>query len=238
MSASDQNSKDMKVSCRKVIMQKDIVDGYALSPMERKELEQGKLERRTAVRLCGNGKRADTLVDIMERFDMLIPQSSETRVQEYLVPCMMKRIACDKVPPRVKNIPILHFKFAHREFIEADKEGEGVFLPQGLFHRVFSRCCQIKEWNSAEPHSDYIEFSTDKGLVFYLRMAYDSILLCATKIDTSYQTEDQRREALSNLREDIQSIIDNVLRMVFPNLTCVHYLECITEGHQHRYNTI
>ena len=210
----------------------------ALSTMEKKELEQGNLERETAIKLCGSGKKAGTLVDIMERFDMLIPQRSETTVQEYLVPCMMKRVPVDEVPREVEGIPILYFKFAHRAFIKLEKDGEGVFLPQGLFHRVFSRCCRIKEWNPAKPHSDYIEFNTHKKLVFYLRMAYDSILLCATKIDTSYQTEDQKREALSNLREEIQSMIDDVLRMVFPNLTCVHYLECITEEHKHRYNTV
>ena len=55
---------------------------------------------------------ADVLLDIMEKFDMLIPYkaksiSSETRVQEYLVPCMMKRVSQGKVRPKVHNVPIL-----------------------------------------------------------------------------------------------------------------------------------
>ena len=69
-------------------------------------------------------------------------------------------------------------------------------------------------------------------------MAYNSILLCAIKIDSSYETEDQKREELSNLREDIQSLIDDVLKLVFPNLTCVHYLECISKEHKHGYNYV
>ena len=79
-----------------------------------------------------------------------------------------------------------------------------------------------------------MELSTDKGMVFYLRMAYDSILLCAIKIDTSYETQDQRCNALNNLREEVQSSIDAVVNTAFPNLTSVHYLECISQGHTHR----
>ena len=72
------------------------------------------------------------------------------------------------------------------------------------------------------------------GIVFSLHMAYNSILLCAIEIDSSYETEDQRHDELSNLREDIQKLIDDVLQAVFPNLTCVHYLECMSEAHKHR----
>ena len=182
----------------------------------------------------------------MERFDMLIPykaepRSSETRVREYLVPCMMKRVPHKNVCHKDHSVPILFFKFAHRDFIEKEREKEGLFLPNGLFHRVVSRCCRTnKTWSGGEmaTYYDYMEFSTDKGIVFSLCMAYNSILLCAIKIDSSYKTEDRRRKSLSNLREDIKSLIDDVLQTVFPNLTCVHYLECISEAHEHRYNYV
>ena len=167
------------------------------------------------------------------------PVSSKTRVEEYLVPCMMKRVPHGKVRQRDHNVPILFFKFVHRDFIEKEREKEGLFLPNGLFHRVVSRCCGTnKTWIQTATCYDYMEFSTDKGIVFSLRMAYNSILLCAIKIDSWYKTEDQRHESLSNLREDIQSLIDHVLRALFPNLTCVHYLECISEKHEHRYNYV
>ena len=108
----------------------------------------------------------------MERFDMLIPykanpKSLETRVQEYLVPCMMKRVPQGKVRPKGHNVPILFFKFAHSDFIEEEREKEGLFLPNGLFHRVVSRCCRTnKTWSGGEmaTYYDYMEFSTDKGI--------------------------------------------------------------------------
>ena len=176
----------------------------------------------------------------MERFDLLIPykaepRSSETRAQEYLVPCMMKRVPEKHVRPKFENVPSLYFKFVQRDLVAKGKEEEGVFLPHGLFHRVASHCCRtIKKRILIATYYDYMELSTDKGMVFYLRMAYDSILLCATKIDTSYETQDQRCDALNNLREEVQSSIDAVVNTAFPNLTSVHYLECISQGHTHR----
>ena len=141
-------------------------------------------------------------------------------MQEYLVPCMMKRVSQEKVRPQDHNVRILFFKFAQRDLIEKEREKEGLFLPNGLFHRVVSRCCRTnKTWIQMATCYDYMEFSTDEGIVFSLRMAYNSILLCAIRIDASYDTEAQRRESLSNLREDIQALIDDVLQMVFPNLT-------------------
>ena len=213
-----------------------------LKPTENDNLADGRLQRSTAQRLCHRVANADVLLDIMERFDMLIPYkaksiSSETRVQEYLVPCMMKRVPQGNVGQRDHDVPILFFKFAHRDFVEKGSVKEGLFLPNGLFHRVVSRCHRkYKTWSDdyMKTYYDYMEFSTDKGIVFSLRMAYNSILLCAITIDSSYETEDQRHESLSNLREDIQSLIDDILQAVFPNLTCVHYLECISEAHEHR----
>ena len=213
---------------------------------EKDSLADGRLQRITAKRLCPPEANADVLLDIMERFDMLIPYkakstSSETRVQKYLVPCMMKRVPQGKVRPKGPNVPVLFFKFVHRDFIEDEREEEGLFLPNGLFHRVVSRCHRKnKTWSDDQmaTYYDYMEFSTDKGIFFSLRMAYNSILLCAIKIDSSYETEDQRREELSNLREDIQSLIDNVLEPVFPNLTCIHYLECISKEHKHGYDYV
>ena len=211
---------------------------------ENDSLADGRLQRSTAKRLCRPEANADVLLDIMERFDMLIPYKAEpgsldTTVQEYLVPCMMKRVPQEKVRHKDHNVPILFFKFAHRCFIEKEREKEGLFLPNGLFHRIVSRCCRTyKTWIQMSTYYDYMEFSTDKGIVFSLRMAYNSILLCAIRIDSLYETEDQRHESLSNLREDIQSLIDDVLQALFPNLTCVHYLECISEAHEHRYNYV
>ena len=211
-----------------------------LKTSEESSLERGRLQRSTAERLCKPAANADILVDIMERFDLLIPyeaepQSSEAKVQEYLVPCMMKRVPAEDVRPKFENVPILYFKFVQRDFVAKGKEEEGVFLPHGLFHRVASHCCRtIKKRILAATYYDYMELSTDKGIVFYLRMAYDSILLCATNIDTSYKTQDQRCAALSTLREKVQSSIDAVVNEAFPNLACVHYLECISQGHTHR----
>ena len=211
-----------------------------LSKSEKGNLAEGRLQRSTAERLCKPETNPETLVDIMERFDLLIPyeaetKSPETRAQEYLVPCMMKRVPEENVRPKLKNVPILYFKFVQRHYVAKGKEKEGIFLPHGLFHRVVSHCCRtIKKRSLMETYYDYMELSTDKKIVFYLRMAFDSILLCANKIDASYKTSGQRRKALSTLREEIQSSIDAVLKMTFPNLTCIHYLECISEAHKHR----
>ena len=211
-----------------------------LNKTETNSLAEGRLERGTAERLCRPEANADILVDIMERFDLLIPykaepRSSEARAQEYLVPCMMKQVPEKHVRPKFENVPILYFKFVQRDFVAKGKEEEGVFLPHGLFHRVASHCCRtIKKRILIATYYDYMELSTDKGMVFYLRMAYDSILLCAIKIDTSYETQDQICNALNNLREEVQSSIDAVVNTAFPNLTCVHYLECISQGHTHR----
>ena len=235
--ANKQSRIQPKIYFSGVIRPKD-----GLAPSEEDRLADGRMLRSTAKRLCGCEAKADVLLDIMERFDMLIPyksnpKSSETRVQEYLVPCIMKRVPQGKVRQKEHNVPILFFKFAHRDFIEKEGEKEGLFLPNGLFHRIVSRCCRIsKAWIKKPAWYDYAEFSTDDGIVFSLSMAYNSILLCAIRIDPSYKTEDRRQQLLSNLREDIQSLIDDVLHAVFPNLTCVHYLECISEGHEHRYN--
>ena len=211
-------------------------------------LSEGRLRRCTVERICEKEReiKADILLYIMERFDMLIPckggpESSGASVHEYLVPCMMKRVPEGKVRQagqEVKNTTMLYFKFVHRDFIDKEEEEEGgVFLPHGVFHRVVSRCCQIKKWRRGAIYYDYMEFSTCEG-VFCLRMACDSILLCAIQIKESYRREDQRRETLSNLREEIQKLIDAVLQTTCPNLTCVHYLECMSEGHEHRYNTL
>ena len=216
---------------------------------EEGRLSEGRLRRRTVERICKKETeiKPDILLYIMERFDMLIPytggpEGSGTSVHEYLVPCMMKRVPEGKVRQagqEVKNTPMLYFKFVHRDFINKEEEEEegGVFLPHGVFHRMASRCCQVKKWRRRAIYYDYMEFSTYEG-VFYLRMAYDSILLCAIQIEESYETEVQIRETLSNLREEIQDLIDAVLQTTCPNLTCVHYLECMSEGHQHRYNTV
>ena len=212
----------------------------SLAKREKGRLAQGRLQRSTAVRLCKSEANADIVVDIMERFDLLIPykaepQSSESGAQDYLVPCMMKRVPAENVHPKFENVPILHFKFVQRDYMAKGTEEEGIFLPHGLFHRVASHCCRtIKNRILIATYYDYMELSTDKGIVFYLRMAYDSILLCAIKIDTSYETQDQRCEALSNLREEVQSSIDAVVNTALPNLTCVHYLECISQEHTHR----
>ena len=214
-----------------------------LSEKEKPYLENnGRLSRKTIQRLCRQEVNPDVLMGIMERFDMLIPyransKSSETKVHEYLVPCMMKRVPPEKLPQREHgHIPILFFRFAYSDTIEEGREQE-LFLPNGLFHRVVSRCYQnYKEWSNENmaTYYDYMEFGTYTGINFSLRMAYDSILLCAIKID-SYETEDQILEELSNLREKIQLLIDGVVNAVFPNLTCVHYLECISQKHEHRY---
>ena len=226
--------------CRQVIIPQDLAES------EDDRLEDGRLQRSTVVRICEKESKIkpDILLHIMEKFDMLIPykgrrESSGTSVHEYLVPCMMKRVPEDKVPQAghgVQNTPMLYSKFVHSDFINTE---EGVFLPHGLFHRVVSRCCQTDEKleTGKKIYYDYIEFSTDKG-VFYLRMAYDSILLCVIRMDESHETEDQRRETLSNLRAEIQSLIDAVLQTTCPNLTCVHYLQCMSKEHKHRYNTI
>ena len=217
-----------------------------LAKNEAGKLEEGRLKQNTITRICKNETdiNSDILVNIMERFDMLIPyrtalENPDTKTEEYLVPCMMKRVPERKVhqaEQKVKDVPILYFKFVHRDFIKRGKEEEGVFLPHGLFHRVLSRCCQRKKWTKSGIYYDYVDFGTDKG-VFYLRMAYDSILLCALKTTTSL-TEDQRQEARSNLREEIEYLIDAVIQTSFPNLTCVHYLECISKEHEHRYSTV
>ena len=232
-----------QLCCRKVITPK-----ADLAKSEEGWLSEGRLQRSTVARICENETelKPDILLYLMERFDMLIPykggsESSGTSVHEYLVPCMMKRIPESKVRKTgqgVKNIPMLYFKFVHRDFISKEKEEEGAFLPHGVFHRVESRCFQVKKkWNKGAIYYDYMEFSTDEG-VFYLRMAYDSILLCAIQMDESYETEDQIREILSNQREEIQALIDDVLQTTCPNLTCVHYLGCMSKGHEHRYNTV
>ena len=104
-----------------------------LRPTENDSLADGRLQRNTAKGLCHPETNADVLLDIMERFDMLIlykakPRSSETRVQEYLVPCMMKRVPQGKVGQKDHNVPILFFKFEHRHFIEKGKRKDSSYL--------------------------------------------------------------------------------------------------------------
>ena len=202
------------------------------------------MEQNTAKKLCGDVKKADVLVNIMERFDMLIPYMAgeenmqESSVLEFLVPCLMGRIPEVAVSQKKwpgDNIPILFFKFVHRK--ERILRESGFFLPCGMFHRVISRCYQKnhKTWTmKSECYSDYMEFATS-GLYCYLRMAYDSILLCTFNVDESVSKKGNSHmcEARSSLREEVESIIDGIIGQLFPNLTYVHYLECLNKEHEH-----
>ena len=92
--------------------------------------------------------------DLTCRFRTKKAKSLETRVEEYLVPCMMKRVPREEKKDR--NVPILFFKFAHRDFIEKERENERLSLPNGLFHRVVSRCCRTnKTWTQMATYYDY-----------------------------------------------------------------------------------
>ena len=69
-----------------------------------------------------------------------------------------------------------------------------------------------------------------------MRMAYNSILLCAFRTDGKLKTKDKKCEARSAVRQEIESMIEAITQDSFPNLTCVHYLEC-TE-HEHGYSVL
>ena len=69
-----------------------------------------------------------------------------------------------------------------------------------------------------------------ENISFSLRMVYNSILLSVSAAELS---TDQMCKVRSNLRQQIQAMIDDIINAVFPNLTCVLYLECIIQEHGH-----
>ena len=225
---------------RKVITQNHLHDRYkVLTYQEHEMLKKGQLKRKTAMKLCG-GRNCDILVDIMVKFDMLVPHAGKNKGKresggevEYVVPCLMKRVPEEDVSPKEdKSVPTLYYKFVQSDMME-DKEKRG-FLSHGFFHRLVSRCCQTNEnWTMDHFYCDYVDFSADSGVVGYLRMGYDSILLCVTDSAENLETKDQECEARSQVRENIESIFDDVIKDTCPNLTYVAYLEC-TSGHKHR----
>ena len=206
------------------------------------KLTEGKPSRDTLLNLCGDAE-AGVLIDIMEKFDMLIPcpshvskteggedvEAREGSVQRYLVPCLMKK-APESVYRRDESIPTLHFKCVHRDFMyEAEGDFPGVFLPHGLFHRLSSRCCRTKKWTLKAAFYDYMAFEAD-NIAFSLRMVYNSILLSVSPAELS---TDEMCEVRSNLRQQIQAMFDDIVNEIFPNLTYVLYLKCIISKHGH-----
>ena len=150
---------------RQVITQAHLQDKYGvLTGCEKQMLENGRLGRETARKLC-DATYPDIFVDVMEKFDMLVPHKVENKDEwrsedvEYLVPCLMKTVQEGNVSVKTdKSVPTLYFQFVHRDLKEKGKEG--VFLPQGFFHRLVSRCCRTrKKWRMAKFCYDYMEFS-------------------------------------------------------------------------------
>ena len=226
-----------------------------LTKEEQSLLSQGRLKRETAIKLCGATTHAppDALISIMEKFDMMIPvkvedptqaegtqasvstQAGKVLIEEYLVPCLLKRIPEQRVRASRKNESTLHFRFLHRDSINEDLPCS--FLPHGLFHRLISRCHRTKKLapGRKEIYYDYMEFGGE-NCVFSLHMAhaYGSIMLDVFHFATECTAEDQRREVRSFLREEIQAMIDDITQDLFPNLACVHCLECPSETHKNR----
>ena len=66
-----------------------------------------------------------------------------------------------------------------------------------------------------------------ENIYFSLRMVYNSILLSVSAAELS---TDRMCQVRSNLRQQIQAMLDDIINAVFPNLTCVLYLECNYTG--------
>ena len=220
-----------------MITQPDLI----ANPTIRLKLQkEGKLNQSDAEELLGV-RRADIIIAVMEKFDMMIQRCSRD-LKMYLVPCLMKPILEEKVSSKEdKSVPTLYFKFVHHDLKRKEDQGEedqGAFLPHGLFHRLICRCLQRKkEWTMHKCRYDYMEFSTDKRVFGYLRMAYNSILLCAFKTEDKLETDDEKCKARSEVRKDIEDMLKAITKKTFPNLTYVSYLECMSK-HQHRYGIL
>ena len=227
-----------------MITQAHLPDKYrVMTEMEQKMLKEGRPKRTTAIKLC-DVTDPGILIDIMEKFDMLIPrkvgktgkeESPATEV-EYVLPCLLKTVPEEEVPAKEdESVPTLHFKCIARDVMEETEKFKSAFLPRGFFHRLISRCCRENStWNMVKFYYDYMEFSADSGVIGYLRMAYNSIQLCAFKTVKILQNEDEKRRVRSEVRENIKSMIEDITKDTCPYLTHVPYLECISKSHNHR----
>ena len=210
-----------------MITQPDLIENPAI----RKMLRKGELNQSGAETLL-DVHRADIIIAVMEKFDMLIRRPSKD-AKTYIVPCLRETVLKEHVALKEDDsVPTLYFKFVHRDLMEA--EDQGAFLPRGLFHRLICRCLQRKkEWTMRFCWYDYMEFSTEKGVFGYLRMACNSILLCAFNSEDRLETYDEKCKARSEVRKDIEDMLNAITETTFPNVTYVPYLECIFK-HQHR----
>lgn len=189
-----------------------------------RELQQGKICEETALELCGT-TQAPTIVKIMEKFDMLVPcqlpQQAEDTRKHYLIPCLLPRVAYQKAQ-EIKTFPKIHFKLSQRLQLGLSPCCNCGFLPHGLFHRLISCCCRVREWNPREIFYDYIVIGV-QNFFFSLSMVYNGITMSA--FGFSGKTE-ERDVQLTKLRKEVQSMIEGITKEVFPNLVCEPYLEC------------
>lgn len=162
------------------------------------------------------------LLQIMERFDMLIP-CQINHADIYMVPCLRKKARDDQV---VKgDIPSIPFRCVSASEVKSGSLRTKGFIPPGLFHRLISSCCRVKKWAHFRNliFYDYMLFNHASGFSCALRLVSDDIVLSAFNFvgdSSSYSS------ALSALREDVQKLLAEILDQVFPNLSWVTFLPC------------
>lgn len=191
-----------------------------LSYDEKEMLKSGKLTLGLAEELASDGSNPNVLLQIMERFDMLIPCEANIdnghRDKMYMVPCLLPRVSCEK--KLVEALPPIHFKCVFSTEVESFQLATKGFLPPGLFHRLVSSCCGTNKWShwSELIFYDYVEFEVSKVLQFALQLSHNGITVSASSKD-AFQ--------LSKLREEIEELLKQILDQAFPNLLCVTFLE-------------
>lgn len=206
----------------KVITQDEILKRRKLPSSQITELKRGMIQKETALDLCG---RAPTLIKIMEKFDMLVPCQLEEDQDKfmYLVPCLLPRVRHQKAQED-ETFPKIHFKLTPKTVYDRSSLERSGFLPHGLFHRVVSSCCRVRKWKHHQSmiFYDYIAIELD-NFFFSLRMVYNGITLSA--FNFKGEAEEHTAE-LGKTRKQIQSIIEEITKEIFPNLVCMPYLEC------------
>lgn len=188
-----------------------------------KALNKGMLSE-DSVHKLSRAVKSDTLIKVMERFDMLIQCEIDER-KMYLVPCMRRKVKEGEVISGDKlSIPSIPFRCVSATELKSGNLNTLGFLPPGLFHRLISKRCRLhtKDHFKNLIFYDYIVFKVS-DFSCALRMVDDDIILSAFKFRGDVRNYSS---ALSNLREEIEGLLASIIKETFPSLAWVIFLEC------------
>lgn len=203
------------------------MDGTSsLAHDHREMLRKGMLSVDTVKALPGVSN-PESLIAIMERFDMLIRCQIDLDDQQrgkemYMVPCLLKNVASNRLNDRDQQVPAIHFKCVPTAQCSSYKVEDKGFLPPGVFHRLISKCCKNGQWQHRIGWIFYnyiIFFPKDVDVEFALHMAHDGISLFAELGESSHEG------ILTRLREQVEANLRETLQ-VFPGLSCQTFLIC------------